>query len=105
MALAAISLEQREARSALARALAAGLGGGAGVRVAGFPRHELEGSGSGGQVGFFCSGGGVVGGLWQSLDLAVCDAVFLYLVVRCGGWYLETYFFVRDSGIRGLRSP
>ena len=40
-------------------------------------------------------------GLWQSLDLAVCDAVFLYLVVRCGGWYLGTYFSVRESGIRG----
>ena len=40
----------------LARALAAGLVGGAGVRVAGFPRQEPEGSGSGGRVGGFCAG-------------------------------------------------
>lgn len=44
MALAAVSPERREARSALARALAAGVGGGAGERAAGFPWRETEGS-------------------------------------------------------------
>ena len=69
MALAAVSPERREARSALARALAAGVGGGAGERAAGFPWREPGGSGPGGQER------GAEGGPWRSVDLAVCDAV------------------------------
>lgn len=51
MALVAVSPERLEARSALARAPAAGLGGGAEKWAAGFPLRELEGLGPEGRVG------------------------------------------------------
>lgn len=43
MALVAVPSERLQARSALARAPAAGLRGGAGTQAAGFPRREPEG--------------------------------------------------------------
>ena len=67
MALAAVTPDRREARSTLARAMAAGLGGGAGEQAAGFPLWVPEGSGPGvqGRGG----GGGVPDGprIWQSV--------------------------------------
>lgn len=71
--LAAVPPERREARSALARALAAGLGGGAAARAAGFPRRDPEGSDPGDRVGSFAQGR--CWGPRQSVGLAVCDAV------------------------------
>lgn len=73
LALAAVPPERREARSALARAPAAGLGGGAGTRAAGFPRRDPEGSGPGDRVWGFAQGR--CWGPRQSVGLAVCDAV------------------------------
>lgn len=73
LALAAVPPERREARSALARAPAAGLGGGAGARAAGFPRRDPEGSGPGDRVWGFAQGR--CWGPRQSVGLAVCDAV------------------------------
>lgn len=51
MALVAVSPERLEARSALARAPAAGLRGGAGKWAAGFPLRLLEGLGPECRVG------------------------------------------------------
>lgn len=56
MLLVAVPPVWLEARLALARASAAGLGGGAGTWAAGFPLREPEGSGPGGLVGGFCAG-------------------------------------------------
>lgn len=67
LALAAVTPDRREARSTLARAMAAGLGGGAGEQAAGFPLWVPEGPWSPGAGRR--RGGGVPDGprIWQSV--------------------------------------